>query len=65
MPKTPVRIAMLNLAASVLLSGCGTMVGNLGGLSRLDGHYLEPYGGVIICLEAGTGGIKEVVDPGN
>jgi uncharacterized protein YceK len=29
-------------------------MGNLGGFGIPRGHYMEPYGGVKICLEAGT-----------
>ena len=47
---------ILAVAAPALFGGCGTMLGNLGGISYnslgRDGHRLEPYGGVKICLEA-------------
>jgi uncharacterized protein YceK len=46
--------ALLAFGFVALSGGCGTMMGNLGGSGDSGGHYLEPYGGVKICLEAGT-----------
>jgi uncharacterized protein YceK len=55
--------AILAVLAPVLFTGCGTMIGNIGGYGILRGHYMEPYGGVKICLEAGTHSFKEAVHP--
>src|SRR5580704_2505731 len=55
--------ASLAVLAPVMCGGCGTMVGNLGGFGIMRGHEMEPYGGVKICLEAGTENLKKVVHP--
>jgi uncharacterized protein YceK len=39
------------------------MLINLGGLSLTAGHYMEPYGGVKVCLEGGTECLKKATDP--
>jgi uncharacterized protein YceK len=53
--------ATLALAAVSVMSGCGTMIGNLGGLS-LD-HYYEVYGGVRVDLDFCRTGLKELWNP--
>jgi uncharacterized protein YceK len=63
MRKTGAQLALALLAAP-LLAGCGTMLVNVGGLSCTSGHYMEPYGGVKVCLEGGTQSLKEVSKPG-
>ena len=63
MRKTGARLGLALLAAP-LLAGCGTMLVNVGGLSCTSGHYMEPYGGVKVCLESGTEGLKEASKPG-
>lgn len=50
---------ILGLLATPAIIGCGTM-GNLGGtLSLTHEHFMEPYGGVKLCLEGGTKCFKE------
>lgn len=63
MAKARVQLG-LALMAVPLLAGCGTMLGNVGGLSYMKGHYMEPYGGVKVCLEGGTRCLKEATAPG-
>jgi uncharacterized protein YceK len=53
----------LALLAAPLLAGCGTVLGNVGGLSFMSDHRMEPYGGVKLCLEVGTHCFKEAGDP--
>jgi uncharacterized protein YceK len=61
MRKTRTRLAIPLLLAP-LLSGCGTMLTNLGGFSSIQGHYMEPYGGVKASLESGTECFKKAID---
>ncbi len=55
-------LANLAILAVGLFAGCNTMIGNLGGYGRFRGHYLEPYGGVKLSLEAGTECWREATD---
>lgn len=54
-----VSLAILVMSMS---SGCGTMF-NLNGLGVFRGHDKEPYGGVKLCVEAGTDHMASVVHP--
>src|ERR1700687_1979805 len=58
-------LASLAMLAVGLFAGCNTMIGNLGGYGSLRGHYLEPYGGVKLSLEAGTERWREATDSPN
>jgi uncharacterized protein YceK len=59
--KSIVRTGMA--AAMVpLFTGCCSMLANLGGLG-FHNHYMEPYGGVKICLESGILSSQAVVAP--
>ncbi len=51
---------ILAFVAPALFSGCGTLLGN-GGCA--PPRWMEPYGGVKTCLEAGVQLGKEVISP--
>jgi uncharacterized protein YceK len=60
MARTVIPRTLVLVIASVAC-GCGTVIGNLGGLSY--NHCCDVYGGVQVDLEACSANLKEISEP--